>query len=335
LAMHSVFELDSPSKNVPSVSAIYANDPSLFGRPSASFFAQVSKPLPALESKTTNMAKEAARVRRWAKILREDTEKYNDEPLFKAHGIVRLVDNENHSWTCENCGALFTSLHDCLDHCATPAHTKNLWWPYTQYNLPLPAQPQWSTTRPSSASAGTSGYCIRLVDAMVNGRFHIPNAVLVVFDPTAEAPSQEAAFVMTDAQICGDFQAANGLPADDLPPFVRPSPVPTGGEVDGDSLPSRRPMPWSGSAPATSAAPVRVQSGQLINDGHLSDTIPTTSHRRRPGPPTCADVGAVDERAAAAWTEGRRRGQRLRPRWAAATSSSDDSGGVHSRQSRW
>ena len=51
MAMHSVFELDSPSKNVLSVSAIYANDPRSPWSSVCIVLAQVSKPLLALEPK--------------------------------------------------------------------------------------------------------------------------------------------------------------------------------------------------------------------------------------------------------------------------------------------
>ena len=320
------------------------------------------------------MTKDAAKARRWELLLEADTARYDADPLWSSNGIISNVGCEYHPWMCQHCAKVFSSLHDCIAHCATVAHQNNLWYPYTLNDLPLPAVPQWSTmgvngaaharmrlmdggspnpggtpsgaapperpalvadlqARSSTASAGTPSYRVRLVDATFNGH-PIPNAVLVVFDPRAEAPSQDAAYVMTDAQICGDFQAANGLPADGLPPFVRPSPVPTGDLVDGDSLSSRRPMPRSGSAPATSAAPVQVQSGQLINGGHLSDMIPTTTHRRRPGLPMCADVGAADVRAAAVWPEGWRRQQRLRVR-NDALDSSDENGGMPAWQPKW
>jgi len=220
------------------------------------------------------MAKKEAKLELWADTLKYDMEHYIKEPLFQAHGIKRLFNNERHAWTCGYCGALFPYLHSCLAHCATPFHTSRLWWPYGQHGLPLPAQPQWNTTRSSSASVGASGYRIWLVDATVNGRFPIPNAVLVVCGPTTKQPPRNAAFVMTDARINGVFQPENGVPAD-VPP------VPIGGEVGGDSLSSRRPVLGSGAAPAASVAAVRVQSEQSINDGHLSDPIPTISPRRR------------------------------------------------------
>jgi len=325
--MHSVFELDSPSKNVSSVSAIYANDPSLFGRPSASFFAQASKPLPALESKTTTMAKAAATLKMWEETFKDDTAHYEAEPNFENHGIESLSDHDTCTWKCRYCGALFSCLQGCLPHCATKAHMGRLYWPYEYKGLPYPAQPEWDTTRsspelaeasdsrqpwnttPSSpASVEASEYCIEIRDPEINGRRVGPYAILTVYNTSP--PSQEAAYVMICPRIVGELRERNGSLAGNLP-------VPVGGDAGGDSSSSHQSMHWSPwTAPSAPTDLARAQPERLINAADASNWIPTTAQPLGPG----LSAGA--------------RGPDPRSDWAASSSSSD-AGRTRHKRPKW
>ena len=324
MAMHSVFELDSPSKNVSSVSAIYANDPSLFGRPSASFFAQVSKPLPALESKMATTAREEATLQMYQDTLEDDAVHYDDEPNFKKHGIERLSGHETCTWKCKYCGALFPYLQSCLPHCASKTHKTRLYWPYEYKGLPYPALPQWNTTRSSSelagasdsqppwnttlsspASVGASEYCIELRNPEINGRLVGTYALLTVYN--TPPPSQEAASVMISPRIEGELRERNGSLAGNLP-------VPAGGDAGGDPSSSRQSMHWSPwTAPSASTEPVGAQPGRPINAADASNWILTTAQQLGQGP----SAGA--------------RGPGPRSEWGASSSSGDDGRTDHSR----
>ena len=261
------------------------------------------------------MTKEAAKARRWEQLLAADTARYGADPLWSSNGIISNVGCEDHPWMCQYCAKVFSSLHDCIAHCATAAHQNNLWYPYTANDLQLPAVPQWTTTgvngaahaqiclmdggssnsggapsratpseRPSPAadlqdrSSTASARTSSVRVRLDNATFNghlIQNAVLVVSDPCAGEPPPDADYVMTDTVICGDLQAVP-------PPFFPRPQMRAGGLVVGDPSSSHRPMAQPGLASATSDAPAQASSWQPTNGCHLAGLTAMLTNRLQP-----------------------------------------------------